>query len=468
MKRIITLLLLRSLLPTLAWPQIPLGYSGTGTATWSFIQKGFNDTDATCSATTTTCAVTMNQPVGANHILIVWVMIYDPGGSLHLNSISEESTSLPCSTCYVINSFFNLDVRYVLNTTGTESTVTCVYSAASMQYQSCMVAEFAYSGGAVSFDVGNSASNLSCGTTCASVSLSLIGAKDLIVHAAVSAGVNITAISSPYTNLCSGTCGNQGGGYLLNATSGSTAPNWTVSATADNLSAAIAIKPGGGGSWSVIQSKFNDNHGAGTGGGSCTVPGTTCNVTVSTIALHDVIIAFAIDYGSQTTLVSISGETSTDCTACDVTTTGDNSSIGVRYVLNATGGETSFTCTLGASSTYVSCGIIVLRWSGATPTYDTGGNVGMATCTTCTGPTLTLCGGSCTGTPDALVNIINPDLTGPSGGVSGTGWVDALNGSTCCSGMAAATKINTSSGAPASWPLSSGNAMLSGIALKGN
>jgi len=218
-----------------------------------------------------------------------------------------------------------------------------------------------------------------------------------------------------------------------------------------------------GTTWSVTQVKWFDTSGHGTGGSACTQPTTVCTVNVTAIGSSNTLVAFAVAFGAQTTLVSISGQTSTDCTACDVTNSGANASIGVRYVLSATPGQTTVTCTVGASASFLGCGVYELHCvGGCSNTYDVGGGNGSVTCSSCSGPSLT----TTVGANDVVINILNPFISAPNAGVSGTGWVTGLDDN-CCSAIAAASHVNASNGSPVTWTMPSAQeVMVSGIALK--
>lgn len=213
------------------------------------------------------------------------------------------------------------------------------------------------------------------------------------------------------------------------------------------------------GNWNMIQAKYWDAHSSGTGGGTCAINTTTCVVNTSTVAAGDVIIAYANAMGpaTATTLSSISGETTVDCTSCDVADTGAHNYTGVRYVLVATGGETSFTCTISQAAAFLSCGIIELHWPGASVSFDTGGNSTNASCTSCAGPALTLCGGTCASLPDAIVSIFNPTNFS-----TGATWARGLNN--CCAAFA----INNYTGTNTTWTqAAAAEAVLSSIAIQG-
>lgn len=226
-------------------------------------------------------------------------------------------------------------------------------------------------------------------------------------------------------------------------------------------------KPGGigggvtvsSGSWSLVQFKYNDDFGGGTGGGTCSTATGICNVTVAAVAANDSLVGFSLPVnGTSITLSSINGETWSACpTSCSA---GDAASgwTGMLYVAHATGGETSFNCTLSAAPSHLSCGVVELKWTGSTVAADASGANDNATCTSCAGIALTLSGAS-----DAIVQIGIP--------VNNFTAITAPYSSNAhfYSGTAEAVSINTTSGtAPTVTQSSTGTAGMAAIALKGS
>jgi hypothetical protein len=214
----------------------------------------------------------------------------------------------------------------------------------------------------------------------------------------------------------------------------------------------------GSGTWTLVQVRYYDSAGGGSGGSSCDSTGTTCTVNASSVGAGHKVIAFAM-YSSPTSKVlsSVTGETWTHCASC--AGGGDTAGfLDAFYTLSATGGETSFTCTAsGALSGYISCGVIELAWSGASAAFDVGIVALDASCTTCSGGgALTL-----TGSSDAILAIGMPvnSLTAV------TIYTSQLS---FPSGAGIAILINTTNGADPSWSHSaSGAVSVMRIALKG-
>jgi hypothetical protein len=218
------------------------------------------------------------------------------------------------------------------------------------------------------------------------------------------------------------------------------------------------VAAAGAGTWTLVQIRYYDSAGGGSGGSACDSTGTTCTVTTAAPGAGHKLVAFAM-YSSPTakTLAGVTGETWTHCASC--AGGGDTAGfLDAYYVLSATGGETSFTCTAsGTLSGYNSCGIAEFAWSGASAAFDAGVVALDASCTTCSG------GGvlSLTGSSDAIlaigmpansltaVSIYTPQLSFPSG-------------------AGIATLLNTTNGADPSWTHSaSGAVSVMRIALKG-
>lgn len=219
---------------------------------------------------------------------------------------------------------------------------------------------------------------------------------------------------------------------------------------------------GGTGTLSVIQVKFFDSSGNGTGGSSCTSGTTTCAVTTASTTAGNAVVYWAVVSG-QTSLSSVSGETTSLCAGCAVSDSTDNVTLSVRYSTSITGGTTSTTCTIAAAGGYIGCGMAEIKLTGTGGiSFDTSGTTGrLVTCSTCTGPTLTP-----TGINDILLHIAVFHNFPPNSGVTGTGYVQGLDGSV--SFTSEAHHLNTTSGAAPSWTASSASdAFISAIALTG-
>jgi hypothetical protein len=216
------------------------------------------------------------------------------------------------------------------------------------------------------------------------------------------------------------------------------------------------VAAGGAGTWTLVQIKYFDSTGGGSGGSDCDSIGTACTVNASAVGAGHKVVAFAM-YASPTskTLASVTGETWTHCASC---AGGGEGFLDAYYTLSATGGETSFTCTAsGTLSGYNSCGVAEFAWSGASAAFDAGVVAVDTSCTACSGGgALTL-----TGSSDAIlaigmpansltaVSIYTPQLSFPSG-------------------AGIATLINTTNGADPVWTHdASGAVAVMRIALKG-
>lgn len=236
------------------------------------------------------------------------------------------------------------------------------------------------------------------------------------------------------------------------------------------LSAVILLAQGGMGpgpgtvhsvgssSFTLVQLKYRDSLGGGTGGGTCSTSGTTCSVTVSSVGAGHSLIAFSM-YGhtGQVTLSSVNGETWTSCPTCAGGQSG-NGFTDAKYVLSATGGETSFTCTADITPTgYNSCGIVELSWSGSSVTYADSNKASDTSCTSCAGIALTVSGTNAIfqmGIPAQSLTAISSPYSTNAQFYSGSGE---------------AVSLNTSSGTAPTWTGSpSGTVSVAAIALKGN
>lgn len=216
------------------------------------------------------------------------------------------------------------------------------------------------------------------------------------------------------------------------------------------------------GTWTLVQMKYFDSGGIGTGGGTCLSSGTTCQVTVSSVAAGNKLVCAALYFDSATHTFSGcgGGETWTACPAptCAVKGAGSTGGTDGRYVLSAVGGETQVTCTINsASSPYYGCLFIEYHYTGPSASVDVVGTVN-STCTACTGVALTLAGSN-----DAIATWGVPDnsftaITSPYS-----------THAQFYSGTMEAVSMNTASGAaPTVTHSSSGQVAIASIALKGN
>ena len=216
---------------------------------------------------------------------------------------------------------------------------------------------------------------------------------------------------------------------------------------------------GGGGTWTLVQHKFNDGCAAAT----------TCTVTVSALGSgHQLeLLVGTADATNFATLVSVSGGgTWTQCAACTLQWNdgaGTNwSSIGA-YNLSSSSGATSVTVTVNHAmgSGEWAVGFAEWSWSGSSASFDTGGtaNNSGAGCTSCTGPTLTL-----TGSSDALMS-----MAFPGGAVSAATVYTTFQDFLPTTGAAFLGLLNTSSGSPPAYTQSPSSFItISSLALKGN
>jgi hypothetical protein len=213
--------------------------------------------------------------------------------------------------------------------------------------------------------------------------------------------------------------------------------------------------PSSGGTFALVQFKFFDTNGAGTGGNSCRAAGigsgsgSVCTVNVEPVGAGHTLIAVGFS-GNLTvrTLSSVSGETWTHCAGANGCSFG---SIGgtaflfqdlrgiwldASYVLSATGGEETLTCTLsGTSAGYIACGIYEYSYSGASVSFDTSNGTTDFSCTTCAGIALTLSGSRHlivqAAVPIKPLSAISGSYTNPAkfyDGVGNAGWVNATDG----------------------------------------
>ena len=230
--------------------------------------------------------------------------------------------------------------------------------------------------------------------------------------------------------------------------------------------------------WTFIQSSYYDNHGNGlacTASGGCVgSSGSNCAVSANACAPNmrqviksgDVLVAYSEIYnptGVNTTLSSISGETSLSCPICQSSVFGVTQNI--RLVPLTRGGESNFTCTFSsASNGYQGCGIIELSTTYTSVSLDTGGT-SIAVCgTLCTGIPLT------TAASDVIIQTIFPDYDYATALSSPYNAVCAGSSSPYCSGIGVAIALNTSIGSQSApnWTVGSNEPVqMNAIALRG-
>jgi hypothetical protein len=392
-------------------------FAGAHSTSWSFIQSGYNDQgDATnCKNSGKSCKVTLSKAVTKGNVLVIQQMTTQASGSPTLSSITEESGAVDCTICRALGGAggINQDTMYVTSATGGESTITCNFTAASSGFQSCSVVEFACAGGCtVTFDTGGSARN-TCIPACGGVSpTALRGVNDVIVQTMFDRGDNVTSVAAPYTPYCigasgAGSCAGTGAAYLLNTVNAASRSAWNTDNTSGIPAVSInvialsarALNPIPTG-WSYVQSGYalTDNMGfyQSTGaGGACDIAGADCTalmpqaVTPGNLLL---IVSLSVD-NSVRSLSSVSGDAAiTKCAHCLNVTPLTYIDLDAGYLLSATGGETSLTCTLsGVSIGWMGCIVYEFHWSGSSVTYDTS-NYLESSCTAavCAGVGLTL------------------------------------------------------------------------------
>ena len=228
----------------------------------------------------------------------------------------------------------------------------------------------------------------------------------------------------------------------------------------DSLVASGAYTISGGGStWSVAQFKYYDVNGNGTGGSSCATGTSACTVNTTAIGAGHPVVVFLLTFdATQRTLSSATGESWAACPNCS---SGTSSSgwLDMRYVLSATGGETSVTCNAsGTAAGYIGCGVIELTYSGSSASYDTSNIITNSGCTSCAAPSLTL-----TGSNDAIIEIgmTENSLTAITSPWSTNGYFYG--------GTGEAIAVNQTSYAAPTWTQDSSGWMGgSALALKGN
>lgn len=218
---------------------------------------------------------------------------------------------------------------------------------------------------------------------------------------------------------------------------------------------------GGTPTWSLVQAKWYDSTGSGTGGSSCSAGTSSCTVTVSSTGAGHLLVAItAFSDASTRSLSSVSGgETWTHCAGTNGCNFGTSPLwTDASYVLSAAGGATALTCNLSsAASDYIACIVLEYAWSGSTITFDTSNGGSDNYCTSCAGQALTI-GGS----KDVIIQVGVPlnSLTAITGSYTTPGLFH---------GAAVAGMINTNDGTAPTWTQdSSGLVAIMAIAFSGS
>lgn len=225
---------------------------------------------------------------------------------------------------------------------------------------------------------------------------------------------------------------------------------------------------GAGGTWTLVQFKYYDNAGGGTGGSACSSGTTSCTVTIAAPTAGNTLVAIGFPAPTSGTLTMNStptgGETWTHCggtNGCAFGATA-NGSLDAWYSIGVTAtGQTSVTCHWsGNAVAYNGCGIAEVHWSGSTVTFDTsaGNNSVAVSGGSCAGAALTL-----TGSDDYIF-----EAAAPSNAITALTGSGYTNPQQFYGSFGQAGQLNATSGAAPSWTDASGTCAIMGIALKGS
>lgn len=218
------------------------------------------------------------------------------------------------------------------------------------------------------------------------------------------------------------------------------------------------------GTFTLVQFKYNDSLGGGTGGSSCDNATTgVCNVTVSALGSGHLVacVGFFAHSVAVTVSCTATSNTFTHCAGAHGCAFGNSTAgfLDAAYVLSSTSGATNVACTSSLSSlAYLGCGVYEYSYSGSSISFDTSNGAIDTACTTCAAQALTL-----TGTTDVIIQTGIPanSLTAISGAYT--------NPAQFYSGAGNAGRINTTDGTAPNWTQNvSGQVTVMAIAFKGN
>lgn len=203
---------------------------------------GTISSNAVCPTSGTTCSVTLNQTIGAGHLVVVWGSNYTVTAS-HITGLSAgagTATLCPSSTCAGFDSSqIADDFAVILSASSFAGPMVITWSQAFTANNGVAeVREYSFTNGPVSIDGNGGTRDQSSGaSSIAGVAMSPTGASDLIVQG-IAGSDNCSAITTyTHSDFLSG----NGIADLLNTTSG-TAPTWTCAANTFAALNAVAIK----------------------------------------------------------------------------------------------------------------------------------------------------------------------------------------------------------------------------------
>lgn len=188
------------------------------------------------SGTNASTVISGISAVGAGHLLVIGSWI---------GSLTKPITSITGGETWVNPGKFadpsgggnSLDLRYVLSSTGGETSFTVNY-ASDTNFQGAIFMEFSYTAGSIALDDAQVRQPVGSETNPAGATLTVTGASDVVIQAAA-INTDPTAISGSFTRTsirfgCAI-------GDLVNTASG-TAPTWTAAAENPGNFYALAFK----------------------------------------------------------------------------------------------------------------------------------------------------------------------------------------------------------------------------------
>jgi hypothetical protein len=176
--------------------------------------------NAAC-ASSTTCAITLNQSIAAGDLLIFESAM---GGTSLINGTDNGGTFVQCTSCVGFDNdflFSETSGGWILSASAEPSPITVTFNAAAGG--AIEMWEFSYTGGTVGFDGANQNETLGSSSPTAAAFTPTSGRYDISVQACSAGACN--SVSSPFTGDNLG--GNNAWAYVDNLPSW-TAPTWTL------------------------------------------------------------------------------------------------------------------------------------------------------------------------------------------------------------------------------------------------
>jgi hypothetical protein len=318
---------------------------------WTELQDVFS-VAITSGCTTGTAACSFDVlPTTAGS---VWVIVAVSANNTHIASASSVGgggtwTLCPTSECNTFNASAGaIDAIYNLGGAANTQNVTVTLNASATGfYDAAFIELLPPPGQTASFDTAGATASTAC-TTCTGVALTT-SATDFVLQFADNFGTATSSnpCSSPYYtdnfNQCIG----------LNIASGSlTAPTFTQTPSDPMAWTALAFKSSAAG-FTVTTPLFSLVHYTSLAGAVGEACNPTCSVTIPSTTAGTLLFVAAGAGTASSYISSITdgGDTFTNCSGANITTTASAQAMSCAYVLSGAGGKITLSVTMAANAT---------------------------------------------------------------------------------------------------------------------